>query len=154
MEDHARALRLVLTKGRVGETYTIGGNCEKTNIEVVRAICNILEELLPFSSLIAHRSSPGTQDSLLGTHCSSLTTHYAELITFVPDRPGHDRRYAIDASKIQRELGWQPQETFESGLRKTVEWYIDNPEWVRRVRTGEYREWVENNYAMQGRGCC
>ncbi|MFO7803950.1 MAG: dTDP-glucose 4,6-dehydratase [Desulfovermiculus sp.] len=132
VEDHASALRLVLDKGRSGETYNIGGHCEKTNIEVVTAICDILQELMPPSSLIAHRSSLDTQYSLLGTH-------YSSLITFVPDRPGHDLRYAIDASKIQQELGWQPQETFASGLRKTVQWYLENLDWCRRVQDGTYQ---------------
>jgi dTDP-glucose 4,6-dehydratase len=129
VEDHARALRLVLAKGRPGETYNIGGHCEKTNIEVVRAICDILEELLPSSSHLAHRSSPYTQGSLLGTH-------YSSLITYVPDRPGHDFRYALDASKIQRELGWMPEESFRSGLEKTVRWYVKNQDWCARVQAG------------------
>ncbi|EXI61322.1 dTDP-glucose 4,6-dehydratase [Mannheimia granulomatis] len=107
VEDHVRALYQVLTQGRVGETYNIGSHQEKTNIEVVSAICDLLEELVP--------NKPEN------------VKYYADLITYVQDRPGHDTRYAIDSSKIQKELGWQPQETFESGLRKTVEWYLENP---------------------------
>ena len=131
VEDHVRALRTVLEKGEPGRTYNIGGRCERTNIEVVTAICDILQELVP---------------------PSSLTTHYSELITFVTDRPGHDRRYAIDDTRISEELGWVPQESFASGLQKTVRWYIDNPEWVRRVQSGDYREWIKANYERQGRG--
>jgi dTDP-glucose 4,6-dehydratase len=115
VEDHARALYKVVTEGKVGETYNIGGHNEKQNIEVVHTICDILQELAP------------------------ADTSYRDLITNVQDRPGHDRRYAIDANKIQRELGWQPQETFESGIRKTVQWYLDNLEWCRRVQDGSYQ---------------
>lgn len=117
VEDHARALRQVLREGRPGETYNIGGNEERTNLEVVKALCAILDELVPESP---HRP-------------------HASLITFVADRPGHDARYAIDARKIRRELGWQPVESFESGLRKTVRWYLDNTDWCRRVQDGTYR---------------
>ncbi|MGV8844452.1 MAG: dTDP-glucose 4,6-dehydratase [Pseudomonas sp.] len=116
VEDHARALVEVVSKGQVGETYNIGGHNEKRNLEVVETICALLDELVPLEA----RS-------------------YKELITFVKDRPGHDRRYAIDASKIERELGWVPQETFETGLRKTVQWYLDNREWWQRVLSGEYQ---------------
>ena len=122
VDDHARALRLVLEKGRVGETYNIGGWNEKTNLEVVRAICAILDELRP-------RGAP-----------------HASLITYVQDRPGHDRRYAIDASKIARELGWKPLETFETGLRKTVAWYLANTAWTNAVISGEYQNWIQQNY--------
>ncbi len=122
VEDHARALRLVLEKGRIGETYNVGGRCERSNLDVVNSICAILDELFPGKA------------------------PHASLIAFVKDRPGHDFRYAIDASKIERELGWLPQETFESGIRKTVEWYIDNPEWVNHVTSGSYRHWVEEHY--------
>ena len=122
VEDHARALRLVLGKGRIGETYNVGGRCERSNLDVVNSICAILDELFPGKA------------------------PHASLIAFVKDRPGHDFRYAIDASKIERELGWLPQETFESGIRKTVEWYIDNPEWVNHVTSGSYRHWVEEHY--------
>jgi len=119
VEDHARALCLVATEGRVGETYNIGGHAEKRNLEVVRNICELLEELAP--------------DKPKGVK------NYRDLITFVQDRPGHDRRYAIDASKIQAELGWVPRESFETGLRKTVEWYLENPAWCERVQDGSYR---------------
>jgi dTDP-glucose 4,6-dehydratase len=120
VDDHARALVEVCTKGRAGETYNIGGHNEKKNIEVVKSICALLEELAP-------------------EHKSAGITDYADLITYVKDRPGHDARYAIDAGKIARELGWVPQETFESGLRKTVQWYLNNPEWWQRVLNGDYR---------------
>ena len=118
VEDHARALYKVATEGEVGETYNIGGHNEKQNIEVVQTICSLLDELVP----------------------SQLPTvkKYAELITYVTDRPGHDLRYAIDASKIQKELGWVPQESFETGIRKTVQWYLDNKPWAARVQDGSY----------------
>ena len=119
VEDHARALYLVVTQGKIGETYNIGGFNEKQNIEVVRTICQLLEELAP--------NKP------------QGVAHYADLITHVTDRAGHDVRYAIDASKIQRELGWAPQETFESGIRKTVQWYLDNQAWWQRVLDGSYK---------------
>lgn len=117
VEDHARALYQVVTQGVIGETYNIGGHNEKQNIEVVKTICKILDELKPQANAQAYES----------------------LITFVKDRPGHDLRYAIDASKIERELGWKPQETFETGIRKTVEWYLNNLEWCRRVQDGSYQ---------------
>lgn len=117
VEDHARALYKVVTEGVVGETYNIGGHNEKQNIEVVKTICNILDELKPQANGQAYES----------------------LITFVKDRPGHDLRYAIDASKIKKELGWEPEETFETGIRKTVEWYLNNLEWCRRVQDGSYQ---------------
>ena len=119
VEDHARALYLVVTQGKIGETYNIGGFNEKQNIEVVRTICELLEDLAP--------NKP------------QGIAHYADLITHVTDRAGHDVRYAIDASKIQRELGWTPQETFESGIRKTVQWYLDNKDWWQRVLDGSYK---------------
>ncbi|MFZ3018546.1 MAG: dTDP-glucose 4,6-dehydratase [Gallionella sp.] len=122
VEDHARALYRVMNEGRLGETYNIGGWNEKTNLEVVQAICSALDELRP-------QGAP-----------------HAQLITYVKDRLGHDQRYAIDASKIERELGWKPQETFETGLRKTVEWYLANADWVRGVTSGEYQSWVERQY--------
>ena len=119
VEDHAKALVEVVTSGVLGETYNIGGHNEKTNLEVVGSVCELLEELAP--------SKPeGVQ-------------YYRDLITFVKDRPGHDTRYAIDASKIERELGWLPEETFESGLRKTVQWYLNNRQWWERVLSGAYR---------------
>ena len=126
VEDHARALYLVLTKGKINETYNIGGNSEKQNIEVVHLVCEMLEELAP--------------DKPAGV------VRFADLITFVKDRPGHDLRYAIDSSKIERELGWIPQETFKSGLRKTVQWYLDNGNWANHVTSGEYRDWIKKHY--------
>jgi dTDP-glucose 4,6-dehydratase len=121
--DHCSAIRAVLSRGRLGETYNIGGWNEKANLEIVHTVCRLLDELRP--------DPRGT---------------YARLITHVADRPGHDRRYAIDARKIERELGWRPAETFESGIRKTVEWYLSNADWVSRVQSGAYREWVAKNY--------
>ena len=117
VEDHCRALWCVLTQGKPGETYNIGGNCEQPNIEIVRRVCALVDELRP---------------GLPHSPCTSL-------ITYVKDRPGHDRRYAIDAGKILRELGWKPEHDFESGLRRTVAWYLDNPRWVERVQSGKYR---------------
>jgi dTDP-glucose 4,6-dehydratase len=122
--DHCSAIRTVLAEGRVGDTYNIGGWNEKPNISIVRTICALLDELRP---------------SAQGSH--------ARLITHVTDRPGHDRRYAIDARKIDRELGWRPAETFESGVRKTVQWYLEHAEWVSNVQSGSYRDWVARNYA-------
>ena len=125
VEDHARALYKVVTEGFIGETYNIGGHNEKKNIEVVETLCSILDELKPISGNPAF--------------ASSAFTHYKELITFVKDRPGHDVRYAIDASKIERELDWVPEESFETGIRKTVQWYLSNENWWERVLTGEYQ---------------
>ena len=119
VEDHARALLKVVSEGQVGETYNIGGHNEQKNLDVVRAICALLEELAP--------------------HKPAGIARYEDLITYVQDRPGHDLRYAIDAGKIERELGWIPQETFETGLRKTVQWYLDNLDWCRRVQDGSYQ---------------
>ncbi|WP_252107365.1 MULTISPECIES: dTDP-glucose 4,6-dehydratase [unclassified Halomonas] len=136
VEDHARALIKVATQGQVGETYNIGGHNEQTNLHVVETLCDILDELVPGKEL-GGRSEENSANSLQ-TQRSPLTT-YRELITFVADRPGHDIRYAIDASKIERELGWIPEETFETGLRKTVEWYLANPIWWQRVQDGSYQ---------------
>ena len=122
--DHCAAIREVLAKGKLGETYNIGGWNEKANIDVVKTICTILDELRPRAD----------------------GKSYAEQITFVQDRPGHDRRYAIDASKLKRELGWRPAETFDSGIRKTVQWYLDNPAWVEGVVSGSYRDWLQKQY--------
>lgn len=126
VEDHARALYKVLTQGKIGETYNIGGHNEKRNIEVVNALCALLEELAP-------------------EHPAGVK-QYRDLITYVKDRPGHDVRYAIDASKIAQELGWRPEETFETGLRKTVSWYLANNEWVEHVKSGTYRQWIAKHY--------
>jgi dTDP-glucose 4,6-dehydratase len=149
VEDHCHAVREVLKRGRVGESYNIGGNAEKTNLDVVNGICSILDELRPHTNTVhdsrftIHESSQASQSP---GHGSRVTGH-ASLVTFVKDRPGHDRRYAMDPRKIQTELGWQPRERFETGLRKTVQWYLDNMEWVASVTSGEYRQWVELNYA-------
>ncbi|NCO69859.1 MAG: dTDP-glucose 4,6-dehydratase [Shewanella sp. CG18_big_fil_WC_8_21_14_2_50_42_11] len=134
VEDHARALVLVATKGKIGETYNIGGHNEKQNIEVVKTICSILEELAPEKS--PRHSGQTNRHSGLDPESP---TGYESLIKYVTDRPGHDMRYAIDPSKIQRELGWIPQETFESGIRKTVQWYLDNQAWCQRVQDGSYQ---------------
>ena len=128
VKDHCSAIRLVLEAGRVGEVYNIGGCNEKPNIEIVHTVCALLDELRPRID-----GKP-----------------YREQIAYVTDRPGHDRRYAIDATKIEHELGWKPAETFETGIRKTVQWYLDNQSWVSNVQSGAYRTWVEKNY--QGRG--
>lgn len=123
--DHCSAIREVLSKGKLGETYNIGGWNEKANIDVVKAICAILDELKPRAD----------------------GKSYVEQITYVKDRPGHDRRYAIDASKVERELGWRPAETFDTGIRKTVQWYLDNPVWIEGVVSGSYREWLSKQYS-------
>ena len=123
--DHCAAIREVLAKGKLSETYNIGGWNEKTNIDVVKTICTILDELRPRAD----------------------GKSYAEQITFVKDRPGHDRRYAMDASKLKRELGWRPAETFDSGIRKTVQWYLDNPAWVEGIVSGSYRDWLQKQYS-------
>jgi len=123
VKDHCSAVRRLLRMGRPGETYNVGGKSEMPNLEVVRAVCRILDELRPRPS---------------GKHES--------LIEFVKDRPGHDRRYAIDSSKIRSEIGWKPSETFDSGMRRTLAWYLDNPAWIAEVTSGEYRKWVEKNY--------
>jgi dTDP-glucose 4,6-dehydratase len=123
--DHCSAIRTVLAKGSLGDTYNIGGWNEKTNLEVVNAICKILDELRPRAD----------------------GQSYAQQITFVKDRPGHDRRYAIDARKIERELGWRPAETFDTGIRKPVRWYLDNPQWVEGVVNGTYRDWLQKQYS-------
>ena len=123
VKDHCAAIRAVLARGTPGETYNVGGWNEKPNIDIVHTICALLDEMQP-----------------------DPAGSYSRLITYVTDRPGHDRRYAIDARKIERELGWRPAETFESGIRKTVRWYLDNTEWVAHVQSGAYRDWVTTNY--------
>ncbi len=123
--DHCSAIRCVLQKGRLGETYNVGGWNEKTNLEIVQTVCALLNELAP-----------------------SAEGDYARLIQYVKDRPGHDRRYAIDARKIERELGWRPAETFETGIRKTVDWYLKHPQWVANVQNGSYRQWVAQQYSV------
>jgi dTDP-glucose 4,6-dehydratase len=123
--DHCTAIRLVLERGRLGETYNVGGNTERTNLEVVRTICAVLDEIRPDR------------------------TPHASLLTFVQDRPGHDRRYAIDTSKLKRELGWQPAVTFEEGMRQTIRWYLDHEDWVRNVQSGDYRNWLAVNYGKR-----
>jgi dTDP-glucose 4,6-dehydratase len=125
VEDHCEAIHTVLKKGRPGQTYNIGGHSERTNLAVVNTICSILEE-----------ERPGRD--------------YRSLITFVTDRPGHDRRYAIDSSKIEIELGWRPRESFETGIRKTIKWYLANMEWVSGVTSGAYQQWIAANYAARG----
>lgn len=124
--DHCAAIREVLARGEPGETYNVGGWNEKKNIEVVHTLCDLLDEARP-----------------------KLAGSYRDQISYVTDRPGHDRRYAIDARKLERELGWRPTETFETGLAKTVRWYLDNQEWVDEVASGEYRKWVETNYTQR-----
>ncbi len=124
--DHCDAIRTVLARGKIGETYNVGGRNEKPNLEIVHAICSLLDELRPTDPVVPH----------------------SKLITYVQDRPGHDRRYAMDTRKIERDLNWQPKETFESGIRKTVEWYLTNDAWIREVTTGHYREWIATQYSV------
>jgi dTDP-glucose 4,6-dehydratase len=128
VEDHCAAVRTVLDRGRVGETYNIGGRCEVANKTVVLKLCEILDRLRPLKDGATH----------------------ASLITYVQDRPGHDRRYAVNCNRIERELGWQPSRNFEVGLEQTVRWYLDHPSWVASVRSGEYRQWINRNYERRG----
>lgn len=124
--DHCQAIRIVLKRGRPGETYNIGGKNEIKNLDVVNTICSVLDELRPGDPVVPHK----------------------KLITFVKDRPGHDRRYAMDATKIENELGWRPKETFESGMRKTIQWYLDNQAWIELVTSGAYRQWMATQYSL------
>jgi dTDP-glucose 4,6-dehydratase len=126
VEDHCSAIRQVLSAGKIGDTYNVGGGNQSVNLDVVRTLCRLLDELRPRDD----------------------GKSYQEQMTFVKDRPGHDRRYAIDATKIERELGWRPTETFETGTRKTVRWYLDNQSWVQNVTSGMYRSWIEKHYAV------
>ena len=128
---------MVATKGKVGETYNIGGHNEKANIDVVKTICEILEELVPSNSH-SRASKVNTIESIRHSGAGQNLTGFESLITYVKDRPGHDVRYAIDASKIERDLGWKPEESFETGIRKTVEWYLNNKTWWQRVLDGSY----------------
>jgi dTDP-glucose 4,6-dehydratase len=127
VEDHCRAIRAVLSRGRAGETYCIGGLNEKKNVEIVETLCRLLDELRPNDPAVPH----------------------GKLVAFVKDRPGHDRRYAMDTQKIERELSWHPLETFESGIRKTVRWYLEHEDWVRDVTSGSYRQWMAKHYATE-----
>jgi dTDP-glucose 4,6-dehydratase len=130
VEDHCRALRTVLERGRVGETYNVGGGNQRSNLEVVTTVCALLDELVPKSTFRPH----------------------LQLVKYVADRPGHDRRYAIDARKLEGELGWRAQESFETGLRKTVEWYLANAAWVEGVTSGAYQQWMTQNYGRRETG--
>jgi dTDP-glucose 4,6-dehydratase len=146
VKDHCSAIRRVLEAGRVGEVYNIGGRSEKTNLDVVHTLCDILDELRPLNPASGKWQVGSGKDSPPRSTDHSLLTTYRSLITYVADRPGHDRRYAIDAGKLERELGWKPEETFETGIRKTVTWYLDNQSWVANVMSGAYREWCERQY--------
>lgn len=135
VEDHCAGIRRVLEAGTCGETYNIGGWNEKANIDIVRTLCTLLDEM-----------APASLRNVVNLKTGEPVQHYAELITYVTDRPGHDRRYAIDARKIERELGWKPAETFDTGIRKTVQWYLGNQQWVAGVIDGSYRDWVAQQY--------
>lgn len=135
VEDHCSALEMIMDKNRPGEVYNIGSTDERKNIDVVRLICSILDELKPVWT--------NEKVSMRGIN------QYADLIFFVPDRPGHDRRYAIDSSKVEREIGWKPKTTFEIGLKQTIQWYLDHPAWVEHVRSGEYMDWINKNYSWR-----
>lgn len=124
VKDHCNAIRSVLNKGKIGEVYNIGGSCEKTNFEVVKALCDLLDDIKPLKN----------------------SSSYADQIIFINDRSGHDKRYAINATKLENELNWKPSETFETGIKKTVEWYIENSEWTKQVINGDYKNWIRNHY--------
>jgi dTDP-glucose 4,6-dehydratase len=134
VNDHCRAIWEIIKNGKVGETYNIGGDNEKTNIEIILMICEILEKLYPM------KNNPHIKAG------KTLVQHYKDLISFVKDRPGHDRRYAINCEKIKRELNWHQTVDLKSGLKKTIEWYLNHPQWVENVRSGEYQKWLEKNY--------
>jgi dTDP-glucose 4,6-dehydratase len=129
VEDHCDAIWRIINKGRPGDTYNVGGNCERSNIKVIKSICAVLEQLVPSAK----------NHELNGSK-------YLDLITNVQDRPGHDRRYAIDFSKIKRELGWTPSVTFKQGMDRTIRWYLSNGDWINNVRSGAYRKWIKTNY--------
>jgi dTDP-glucose 4,6-dehydratase len=137
VEDHADAIWMILNKGVAGETYNIGGECEKRNIEVVHAVCDILEELYPVVSNVSFRNP------------LSPIRKYRDLIVFITDRPGHDRRYAINCDKIKNELGWTQRHDFDNGLKDTIAWYLNNTDWVKSVRSGEYTKWIDKNYTKR-----
>jgi dTDP-glucose 4,6-dehydratase len=136
VEDHCAAVWLILTRGAAGETYNIGGECEMRNIDVVKDICALLDELAPAENNLHMKAREPVRS-------------YQDLITYVADRPGHDRRYAIDCSKIKRELGWKQDHDFAAGLRATISWYLKNASWVDSVRSGDYQKWIERNYASR-----
>ncbi|MEX0450030.1 dTDP-glucose 4,6-dehydratase [Spiribacter sp. 221] len=155
VEDHAEALWRVLQHGEIGRTYNIGGDAERTNLQVVEAICGILAELQPAGPAsddtgAADRARASASEAV-SRDDADRANPYRALIQSVTDRPGHDRRYAIDSTRIQHELGWRPAHSFEQGLRETVQWYLDHPEWVARVQSGAYREWMEVNYARRSK---
>jgi dTDP-glucose 4,6-dehydratase len=139
VEDHCRAIWSIMQRGRLGETYNIGGENEKTNIEIVNRICDTLERLFPLGS---NRAARNTRSDIKA---------YNDLVTFVKDRPGHDRRYAVNCDKIKRELGWRPSVDFNEGLEITIDWYLTHTDWVERIRSGEYMEWLERHYGKRGR---
>ncbi len=138
VEDHCEAIWLILAKGRTGETYNIGGECEKRNIEVVHAVCDLLEEFLPLN-----------QNKMIQKANRKIQA-YRDLISFVGDRPGHDRRYAINCDKIKNELGWKQRHSFNTGLKNTIQWYLDNAAWIQSIRSGEYSKWIDKNYGSRG----
>jgi dTDP-glucose 4,6-dehydratase len=149
VDDHCAAIWMILSQGRPGETYNIGGECEKTNIEVVNAICEVLEKLYPAGENPAFRKETRPDGLPIGK--SEIRT-YKDLITFVGDRPGHDRRYAINCDKIKNELGWKQNHNFEQGLKNTIDWFLKNADWVNNIRSGDYRKWIEKNYSGRDEG--